>query len=178
HYQAVVKLGEPFQRCTAYRQIGMLGEKQDKFEEARAAYESGLALTSYGNWLRQDLQRKLIALYDRQGRLTELTAKLQSLIKAEPGNLDPRWFLADIYASQSDLDRQIEVLNDALKIASNVADLRKQLADAYRERNDYEQAAIQYAELFRLEGRYLEHAIAACDMWVAAKKHGEATKFW
>ena len=178
HYEAVVKLGESFQRCTAYRQIGLLWEKQDRFDEARAAYESGLQLTSYGNWLRQDLQRKLVQLYERQGRLPELISKLRQQIQAEPGNLDPRWFLADIYASQSDLDRQIEVLNDALSIASNIADLRKQLADAYRERNNYEEAAVQYAELFRLEGRYLEHAIAACEMWVAARKHGEATKFW
>ena len=178
HYQAVVKLGEPFQCCTAYRQIGLLWEKQDKFDEARAAYESGLQLTSYGNWLRQDLQRKLVQLYEHQGRLTELISKLRQQIQAEAGNLDPRWFLADIYASQSDLDKQIEVLSDALNIASNVADLRKQLADAYRGRNDYEKAAVQYAELFRLEGRYLEHAIAACEMWIAARKHAEATKFW
>lgn len=178
HYQAVVKLGEPFQRCTAYRQIGILWERQDNFDEARAAYEEGLQLTSYGNWLRQDLQRKLVQLYERQGRLSELVGKLKKQIEAEPGNLDPRWFLADIYASQSDVDRQIEILTGALKIASNVAELRKQLADALRERNDYEQAAVQYAELFRLEGRYLEHAILACEMWVAAKKHGEATRFW
>jgi len=178
HYEAVVKLGDPFQRCTAYRQIGQLWERQDKFDEARNAYERGLELTSYGNWLRQDLQRKLVALYERQGRLQELIARLKKQIQAEPGNLDPRWFLADIHASQNDPDRQIEVLSEALKIASNVAEVRKQLADAYRERNDFEKAAVQYAELFQLEGRYLEHALAACEMWVAAKKHGEATKFW
>ena len=178
HYEAAVKLGEPFQRCTAHRQIGLLWERQDKFDEARVAYESGLQLTSYGNWLRQDLQRRLVGLYERQGRLLELIAQLNKQIRAEPGNLDPRWFLADIYASQNDTDKQIEVLVETLKIASNVADVRKQLADAYRERNDFEKAAVQYAELFHLEGRYLEHATAACEMWVAAKKHGEATKFW
>ena len=53
--------------CLSRREIGNIYEAKGDYETAIKSYDSALALTAPGNWLRKDLQHRIIGIYAADG---------------------------------------------------------------------------------------------------------------
>ena len=49
------------------REIGKIQEEKGDYEAALTSYDAALALTAPGNWLRKDLQHRIVGMYAADG---------------------------------------------------------------------------------------------------------------
>ncbi len=64
-HEAIIKLrkDDPYQICLSQREIGNIYETQGDNQQAIQSYDTALALTASGNWLRKDLQHRIIGIF-------------------------------------------------------------------------------------------------------------------
>ena len=75
HFRFIDAHAGAAERAAALKDMARINEARGQFDAARYALERGLALTSRDNWLHGDLEARLIRLYQRAGRLSELEAR-------------------------------------------------------------------------------------------------------
>lgn len=95
---------DPYQRCRALRSIGDAYRQLDDPANAIAAYEQALDLAAPGNWLYEDVKRRLIAAYDEQGDLDGFVQYLQARVDAAPADPRYRELLAETLARRGDFE--------------------------------------------------------------------------
>lgn len=84
-------------RCRVLAERGRLHERESQLEEAVTCYETGIELMGRGNWLRVDLENRLLALHQRTGRIDTLVDRLTEKANTDPQDLGSREFLARVY---------------------------------------------------------------------------------
>ncbi len=82
-HEAILKLkkDDPYRACLSYRAIGNILEIKGDFQAALNSYETALALTAQGNWLRKDIQHRIIGIFastgNWEGLIKHYTEKLE-----------------------------------------------------------------------------------------------------
>ncbi len=106
--------GDPYRACRALRAIGRCQEQLEQMPEAVATYEQALSLAAPGNWMYEDLKRRLVAAYDRMGDLDGLSRYLEARIASAPADLDARELLADTYRRLGRIEEAEAAYREAL----------------------------------------------------------------
>ena len=145
-YQAIIEIkkDDAYRKCLSLREIGKIHEATSNYEKARDAYDDALALTTPGNWLRKDLQQRIIAIYSADANWKELITYYQNKLDTNPSDPELLGLLAAAYIENQQLDEGINSYKKGLELAPTDTGLRLNLIDTYRNSEKYTEAATEY----------------------------------
>ncbi len=145
-YRALIEIKQdvPYRICLSRREIGKIQEEKGDYAGAIQNYDAALALTGQGNWLRKDLQHRVIGLYAADGDWDGLIAYYQGKLDATPNDPELIGLLASAYIENQRLDDGIASYQKGLELAPTDAGLRLNLIAAFRTAEIYEDAAAEY----------------------------------
>ena len=78
-HEAIIRLeqDDPYRVCLSYREIGKIQEEKGDYQKAIQSYDAAITLTAPGNWLRKDVQRRIIGIFASDGNWQGLVAYYQ-----------------------------------------------------------------------------------------------------
>ncbi len=148
-HQAIIdiKKDDPYRRCLSLREIGKIHEDTGAYQKAREHYDKALDLTAPGNWLRKDLQHRIIAIYAADANWKDLITYYQDKLKATPNNPELLGLLAAAYIENQQLEEGTDTYRKGLALAPTDTGLRLNLITALRNAEKFEEAAAEYESL-------------------------------
>ena len=148
-HEAIIALkkDDPYRVCLSLREIGKIHENTADYEAARARYDAALALTAPGNWLRKDLQHRIIGIYAADADWKGLIAYYQGKLEATPNDPELIGLQASAYIENQQLEEGIAAYRKGLELAPTNADLRLNLIAALRSAEKLEDAGAEYEVL-------------------------------
>ena len=99
-HEAIIqfKKEDPYRVCLSWREIGNIHEAKGDYEAAIQSYDTALALTAPGNWLRKDLQHRIIGIYAADGNWEGLIEYYQKKLETTPNEPEhPRFTRCRLY---------------------------------------------------------------------------------
>ena len=142
-----IKKDDPYRVCLSLREIGKIHEDMGAYEAAQARYDEALALTAPGNWLRKDLQQRVIGIYAADANWEDLITYYQSKLEAAPNDPELIGLQAAAYIENQQLDAGITAYRKGLGLAPTDTELRLNLIAALRSVEKFEDAAAEYEVL-------------------------------
>ncbi len=142
-----IKKDDPYRVCLSLREIGKIHENTGDYEAARARHDAALALTAPGNWLRKDLQHRIVGIYAADADWKGLIAYYQSKLEAAPNDPELIGLQASAYIENQQLEEGIAAYRKGLELAPTDAELRLNLIAALRSAEKLEDAAAEYEVL-------------------------------
>ena len=142
-----VKAEDPYRVCLSRREIGNIHEAKGDYGTAIKSYDSALTLTAPGNWLRKDLQHRIIGIYAADGNWEGLIEYYQKKLQTTPNEPEILGLLAAAYIENQQLDESITTYQKAVELAPTDANLRLNLISAFRNAEKFEDAAAAYESL-------------------------------
>ena len=148
-HEAIIalKADDPYRVCLSRREIGNIHEEKSDYETAIQTYEAALALTAPGNWLRKDLQHRIIGIYAADGNWEGLITHYKEKLERTPNDPELIGLLAEAYIENQQLDEGITAYQNALELAPTDTALRLNLIAALRNTEKFEEAAAAYESL-------------------------------
>ena len=142
-----IKKEDPYRVCLSLREIGKIHENTGDYAAARKRYDAALALTAPGNWLRKDLQHRIIGIYAADANWKDLITYYQSKLEITPNDPELIGLQAAAYVENQQLEEGIAAYQKGLALAPTDADLRLSLIAAFRSAERLEDAAAEYEVL-------------------------------
>ena len=148
-HEAIIKIkkDDPYRVCLSLRKIGKIHENTGDYEAAREHYDAALALTAPGNWLRKDIQHRIIGIYAADANWKDLITYYQSKLEITPNDPELIGLQAAAYVENQQLEKAIAAYRKGLALAPTDADLRLNLIAAFRSAEKLEEAAAEYEVL-------------------------------
>ena len=106
-----------------------------------------MALTAPGNWLRKDLQQRIIGIYAADANWKDLITYYQGKLKATPNDPELIGLQASAYIENQQLEEGIAAYRKGLELAPTDTELRLKLIAALRSAEKLENAAAEYEVL-------------------------------
>ena len=144
---AEIKKDDPYRVCLSHREIGKIQEQKGDYQDALASYDEALVLTAPGNWLRKDLQHRIVGMYAADGNWEGLITYYQEKLETTPNDPELMGLLASAYIENQQLDEGIASYRKGLELAPTDANLRLNLIAAFRNAERFEEAAAEYETL-------------------------------
>ena len=142
-----LKTDDPYRICLSRREIGNIHEEKSDYEAAIQSYEAALALTAPGNWLRKDLQHRIIGIYAADGNWEGLITHYKEKLEDTPNDPELMGLLAEAHIENQQVGEGIAAYQKALELAPTDAGLRLNLIAAFRNTEKYKDAAAAYEAL-------------------------------
>ena len=148
-HEAIIalKTDDPYRVCLSRREIGNIHEEKSDYEAAIQTYEAALALTAPGNWLRKDLQHRIIGIYAADGNWEGLITHYKEKLENTPNDPELIGLLAEAHIENQQLDEGIDAYQKALELAPTDTALRLNLIAALRTAEKFQEAAAAYESL-------------------------------
>ncbi|MDE0685598.1 MAG: tetratricopeptide repeat protein [Candidatus Poribacteria bacterium] len=148
-HEAIIefKKDDPYRVCLSRREIGNIREAKGDYEAAIQSYDAALALIAPGNWLRKDLQHRIIGIYATDGNWKGLIEYYQKKLETIPNEPELLGLLAAAYIENQQLETGIATYQKAVELAPTNANLRLNLITAFRNAERFEDAAAAYESL-------------------------------
>ena len=148
-HEAIIKFKaeDPYRVCLSRREIGNIHEAKGDYEAAIQSYDSALALTAPGNWLRKDLQHRIIGIFAADGNWEGLIEYYQRKLETTPNEPELLGLLAEAYIENQQLAEGITTYQKAVEFAPTDANLRLNLIAAFRNAERFQDAAAAYESL-------------------------------
>ncbi len=145
-HEAIIqfKADDPYRVCLSYREIGNIHEAKADYAAAIKNYDTALALTAPGNWLRKDLQHRVIGIYAADSNWEGLIEYYQKKLETTPNEPELLGLLAAAHIENQQLDEGIATYQKAVELAPTDANLRLNLIAAFRNTERFEDAAAAY----------------------------------
>ena len=145
-HEAVVQLkqDDPYRVCLSLREIGKIQEEMGKYDAAIQSYDKALALTAQGNWLRKDLNQRIIGIYAHNGDWPGLITYYEGKLAQTPNDVELIGLLANAYIENQQVDEGIAEYRKGLGLAPTDAGLRLNLIAVFRNTERFEEAAAEY----------------------------------
>ncbi len=145
-HEAIVQLrrDDPYRVCLSLREIGKIQEETGEYNAAIQSYDKALALTGQGNWLRKDIQGRIIGIYAAESDWPGLIAYYQEKLTETPTDAELVGLLASAYTENQQLDEGIAEYRKGLEFAPTDAGLRLNLIAVFRSTERFEEAAAEY----------------------------------
>ena len=141
------KKDDPYRVCLSWREIGNIHEVKGEYQAAVQSYDAALALTAPGNWLRKDLQHRIIGIYAADSNWEGLIGYYQNKLEATPNDPELLGLLAAAYIENQQLEEGISTYRKGLELAPTDANLRLNLIASLRNAEKFEGAAAEYEVL-------------------------------
>ena len=142
-----IKKEDPYRVCLSLREIGKIHEDTGAYAAAQARYDAALALTAPGNWLRKDLQQRVIGIYAADANWKGLITYYQNKLETTPNDPELIGLQASAYIKNQQLDAGIAAYRKGLKLAPTDTELRLNLIATLRSAEKFEDAAAEYEML-------------------------------
>ena len=148
-HEAIIqfKAEDPYRVCLSRREIGNIYEAKSDYEAAIQSYDSALALTAPGNWLRKDLQHRIIGIFAADGNWEGLIEYYQKKLETTPNEPELLGLLAAAYIEHQQPEEGIATYQKAVELAPSDANLRLNLIAAFRNAERFQDAAAAYESL-------------------------------
>ncbi len=148
-HQAIIELktDDPYRVCLSHREIGNIHQEKGDYAAAIQSYDAALVLTAPGNWLRKDLQHRIIGIYAADGNWEGLITHYQGKLETTPNEPELLGLLAAAYIENQQPDEGIATYQKALELAPTDSGLRLNLIAAFRDAEKFEAAAAAYESL-------------------------------
>ncbi len=148
-HEAIItlKADDPYRVCLSRREIGNIHQENSDYEAAIQSYEAALALTAPGNWLRKDLQQRIIGIYAADGNWEGLITHYKEKLEDTPNDPEGIGLLAEAHIENQQLEEGIAAYQNALELAPTDTTLRLKLIAALRNAEKFEEAAAAYESL-------------------------------
>ena len=148
-HEAIIefKADDPYRVCLSRREIGNIHEAKGDYETAIQIYDTALALTAPSNWLRKDLQQRIIGIYAADGNWEGLIEYYQKKLEITPNEPELLGLLAAAYIENQQPEEGITTYQKAVELAPTDANLRLSLIAAFRNAERFEDAAAAYESL-------------------------------
>ena len=148
-HEAIIafKAEDPYRVCLSRREIGNIHEAKGDYAAAINSYDSALTLTAPGNWLRKDLQHRIIGIYAADGNSEGLIEYYRKKLQTTPNEPEILGLLAAAYIENQQLNEGITTYQKAVELAPTDANLRLNLISAFRNAEKFEDAAAAYEYL-------------------------------
>ena len=177
-YEAIINLkkADTYRHCMSLREIGKIYEAAGEYPKALKHYDAALDLTTRGNWLRKDLQHRIIAIYsetDATGK--DLIAYWTDKLQTHPNDPETLGLLAAAYIENRQLTEGIDTYKQGLTVAPTDVQLRRNLISALRHAEKFEDAAAQYEILLEQHADDIEIYRELGELYLQ-QKHTEKTK--
>ena len=145
-HEAIVglKRDDPYRVCLSLREIGKIQEEMQEYDAAVQNYDKALALTGQGNWLRKDLNQRIIGIYAHNGDWPGLIAYYEGKLAETPNDVELIGLLANAYIENEGIDDGIAKYRQGLELAPTDAGLRLNLIAVFRNTERFEEAAAEY----------------------------------
>ena len=145
-HEAIVELkrDDPYRVCLSLREIGKIHEEMGEYDAAIQNYDKALALTGQGNWLRKDIQGRIIGIYAAESDWTGLIAYYQEKLTETPNDVELIGLLASAHTENQQMDEGITEYRKGLELAPTDAGLRLNLIAVFRNGERFEEAAAEY----------------------------------
>ena len=145
-HQAIIELktDDPYRVCLSHREIGNIHQEKGDYAAAIQSYDAALVLTAPGNWLRKDLQHRIIGIYAADGNWEGLITHYQGKLETTPNEPELLGLLAAAYIENQQPDEGIATYQKALELAPTDSGLRLNLIAAFRDAEKFEAAAAAY----------------------------------
>ena len=145
-HEAIVELkgDDPYRACLSLREIGKIQEEMREYDAAIQNYDKALALTGQGNWLRKDLNQRIIGIYAHNGDWPGLVTYYEKKLAQTPNDVELIGLLANAYIENEQTDEGIAKYQQGLKLAPTDAGLRMNLIAVFRNAERFEEAAAEY----------------------------------
>ena len=139
-----LKRDDPYRVCLSLREIGKIREEMGEYDAALQSYDKALALTGQGNWLRKDLQGRIIGIYATESDWPGLIAYYQGKLTETPNDVELIGLLASAYIENQQVDEGITEYRKGLELAPTDTRLRLNLIAVFRNTERFEEAAAEY----------------------------------
>ena len=148
-HEAIIalKTDDPYRVCLSRREIGNIHEEKSDYEAAIQTYDAALALTAPGNWLRRDLQHRIIGIYAADGNWEGLITHYKEKLQDTPNDPELIGLLAEAHIENQQLDEGIDAYQKALELAPTNTVLRLNLIAALRNAEKFQEAAAAYESI-------------------------------
>ena len=148
-HEAIINLkkDDPYRICLSRREIGNIHEAKGDYQDAIKSYDAALALTAPGNWLRKDLQHRIIGIYAADSNWEGLIEYYQTKLETTPNEPELLGLLAAAYIENQQLDEGIGAYRKGVELAPTDATLRLNLITALRNGEMFADAAAEYEVL-------------------------------
>ena len=148
-HQAIValKTEDAYRVCMSHREIGKIQEEKGDYEAALTSYDAALALTAPGNWLRKDLQHRIVGIYAADGDWEGLIEYYNGKLQTTPNDPELIGLSASAHIENQQLDEGIAAYRKGLALAPTDTNLRLNLIAALRSAEKFEEAAAEYETL-------------------------------
>ena len=148
-HEAIIELktDDPYRVCLSRREIGNIHEDKSDYEAAIQSYEAALALTAPGNWLRKDLQHRIIGIYAADGNWEGLITHYKDKLENTPNDPELVGLLAEAHIENQQLDEGIAAYQKGLELAPTDTVLHLNLIAALRNAEKFQEAAAAYESL-------------------------------
>ena len=145
-HEAIVglKRDDPYRVCLSLREIGKIQEEMGEYDAAIPSYDKALALTGQGNWLRKDIQGRIIGIYAAESDWSGLITYYQKKLTETPNDVELIGLLALAYIENQQADEGIAEYRKGLELAPTDAGLRLNLIAVFRNTERFEEAAAEY----------------------------------
>lgn len=146
HYEWIAANGDAPQRAQALERLARVHQMKGDTDAAIQSLDRAIALTAPGNWLRGELQERLIRLYQRSHRTAELERLWKKYAAENPRDLGAYVQLVDLYERLGDAGQERAWLEKLSALAPKNQDYKIKLARLCEQLGQPERAA----ELFDL----------------------------
>ena len=145
-HQDIIKLkkDDPYRICLSRREIGNIYEAKAEYQNAIASYDEALSLTAPGNWLRKDLQHRIIGIYAADSNWKGLIEYYQAKLEDTPNEPELLGLLAAAYIEDQQQEEGIKTYRKGVELAPTDTNLRLNLISALRNSEKYAEAAEEY----------------------------------
>lgn len=169
---------DPSQHCRVLRATGQLHETRGDLPAAMTAYQRVLALTDRGNWLRKEVEGRLVQIFRRTGRLPELVQQLQEQLAANQDDLATVEMLATVLTEMRDLDKATAVLVKAAPRFPKDVRLARRLAELYIEQGKVDLAITEYQRVLSIKPDEMELYLELGQLFAKNERFAEAKNQW
>lgn len=169
---------DPAQHCRVLRDFGRLQELQGELEPALATYDRVLALTDRGNWLRREIELRVVAIHRRTGKLEGLLARLQEQHAAGSNDLAATELLASVLIETRQREQAIEVLAAVAPKHPKDVRLARRLAELQVESGAVDAAIQTYQRILTERPEELELYLELGTLFAKSDRFAEARNQW
>ena len=145
-HEAIIRLeqDDPYRVCLSYRVIGKIQEEKGDYQKAIQSYDAAITLTAPGNWLRKDVQRRIIGIFASDGNWQGLVAYYQGKLQTAPNDPELIGLLASAYIENQQRDEGIAAYRKGLELAPADTALRLELITVLQNAEKFDEAATEY----------------------------------
>jgi len=147
HLEFLGANGPVAEQARVLADLARLYQGAGRIDEAIETLERAIARTAPGNWLRADLQDRIIRLCERVHRIAELEVRWEKEAADNPRDLGSALQLVELYERQGETEKELAWLEKAAALAPKESSHRIKLARLLVQVDQWERAAPLYDKL-------------------------------